>query len=766
MPKQLKSLLVLACFLGLMTHAYSQPQTIFKLDKNNQNKTFEATITIKNPSDQTIEHWQLGLTFIRPIIETSNAVITSQVGGFYVLSPDPQIATIPAHSAALIHLLGKHAIHHESDAPSGYFLILTNPKTQQQNLVATTATTQLPSWKPDREEDEYHRTIQQNNTSIEGNPIQPTITLNESLIVPLPAELKRNQGIFTLKPDTRIIIDDSHDTKDNAEFFAAAINPATGYHLNIQTQQNNSNLKNVIVFTHQDADTSLKPEGYQLDITSEKITIRANDSAGFFYAAESLRQLLPPEIFAKNKVKNTAWTMPALTIRDYPRFTYRGMHLDVARHFIPANDIKRFLDLMALHKLNRFQWHLSDDEGWRIEIKKYPTLTSIGSHRGFNQPIPPALGSGFQTYGGFYTQNEIRDIIAYATARHITIIPEIDMPGHARALLMSLPETLADPNENKTYDSVQQFHDNVLSPCLENTYTVIDNILTEVAALFPSETIHVGSDEIPKGVWATSPRCIALMASLNLKNSDELQHYFFTRIQHILQTKNKKMAGWGEIVQHGELDPSTTVYSWFNEKAGLNAAERGYPVIMSPAKYVYFDLAYNADPKEPGFVWAGFVDTFQVYSYQPIQTSWPESITHHIQGIQGALWSENINSRQRLDYLAFPKMLALAEVAWTPKERRNWVNFSERLGKLHLQRLDNYGVNYRISLPGINSEKLSEGILEANNEFPGLALRYTLNGTSPSIKSPVYRGPIPIKNTTITMRTFSKLNRGSRIAKS
>lgn len=417
---------------------------------------------------------------------------------------------------------------------------------------------------------------------------------------------------------------------------------------------------------------------------------------------------------------------------------------------------------MALHKLNVFQWHLTDDEGWRIEIKNYPALTSIGAWRGFNRPIPPELGSGAKRYGGYYSQQQIRNIVQYAKERHITIIPEIDMPSHARAMLMSLPKLLIDSKDLSVYTSAQGYHDNVLSPCTENTFTVINNIVNELSNLFPGDTIHIGSDEVPLGVWAGSPKCQKLMKFLGLKNTDELQNYFLKRVEKIVQSKNKKMAVWDDAIKNGKLDFSTRVYSWTNENAGLKAAQQGYSVILMPASYLYFDLAYSAETIEPGAYWAGLVDTFKIYSYKPLNIFWPKTITHNILGVQGAVWTENISSAQQLDYFTFPKLLALSEVAWTPKNRRNWINFSQRVGSLHLPRLDYYGVEYRISPPGINLLMIQNKILDANIEFPGLQLRYTTNGVLPTSSSLLYSEPIEIMNSAVNMRSFNSKNRGSR----
>lgn len=740
-------------------------QAIFKLNQNYPNQTFSATLTLKNNSSVPVRHWQLAFTFIRPILELKEGTITKKISYFYIISPKDALQIIAPHSQFVFHLLGQYYIHNISDAPAGYFLITTPPLSRSQSTSPIQAQTILPTWEPAIGQDEYSINIKKNQTSIEGNPITPKITPDQSLIIPIPVSLTRTPGNFTLQQDTTILIDKNANNAINAaHFFEKSIAPATGYTLKTKLRSVNQIPMNTLLFTQKWFEPKLGAEGYILKVTPQHIVISSHTEAGFFYAIQSLRQLLPPAIFSNKRSNNVIWKIPALTIQDYPRFGYRGLLLDSARHFIPVDQVKRLIDLMALHKLNRLQWHLTDDEGWRVEIKKYPALTSIGAWRGFNLPIPPSFGSGAKPYGGYYTQAQIRDIVNYAKERQITIIPEIDMPGHARALLMSLPKLLVDPKDKSQYSSAQHYHDNVLSPCLENTFTMINNVMTEIAALFPGNTIHTGADEIPVGAWMGSPACQQLMKSLGLKTQDDLQHYFLTRVEKIVQSKHKKMAVWNDAIQKENLDHSTQIYSWTDEKAAFNAAKQGYPVILTNKYYLYFDLAYNPEPAETGLYWAGFVDTFQAYSYQPINPSWPSNISQQILGVQGALWSEMIPSQEKLDYVAFPKVLALAEVAWSPKNRRNWIDFSERVGRYHFPRLDNYDVAYRISPPGINLLLLSKKILDANIEFPGLVLRYTTDGTSPNSNAPIYNKPTPIKTSTIKMRAFNSKNRGSRDA--
>jgi hexosaminidase len=739
--------------IGIVVASPIPSQAIFTLEKNNPDKTFSATIIVKNNENYPIKNWQLAFSFIRSITEIRGGKVSKNISYYYIISPDKPV--IPAHDQYVFHIKGKSHIEQITDTPTGYFLILTNSDSHKQSTLSLDEKNILPL----ESRNEYWDNIKKNQTSIEHNPVLPSMTVDQSLIVPLPAVLERLSGTFIVNKNTSILIDSNAlAAKKAAQFFIDVIAPATDYHLKLKLNKiGQPTQKNTILFTQNNADSTLGEEGYILQITPDNIVIRAKTDAGFFYAIQSLRQLLPPAIFDNKKTSQTVWNIPCVTIRDYPRFHYRGLSLDTARHFISPDQVKRLIDLMSLHKLNYFQWHLTDDEGWRVEIKKYPTLTSIGAWRGYDKAIPPVLGTGAKPYGGYYSQAEIRDVIQYAKERHITIIPEIDIPGHARAMLMSLPE-LIDKDDKSRYTTAQDYHDNLLSPCMENTFVVIDNIMTEIAALFPSDIIHIGSDEVPDGAWIGSPRCQTFMKSLGIHDKNGLQKYFLMRVKNIIQSKNKTMAVWDDAITNGDFDTSTRVYSWTNEKAGFDAAKRGFPVVLMPASYLYFDLAYNDEPTEPGYYWAGRADTFKVYSYQPIDASWPATITHNILGIQGALWTENVPSISRLDYLIFPKLLALSEVAWTAKERRNWINFSERVGRLHLPRLNHYGVAYRVSPPGLN---VSKKMLEANVEFPGLSLRYTKNGMLPTMDSSLYEQPIEI-DSSIIMQSFSDANHSSR----
>jgi len=694
---------LLAYSAFVLAEKVSNPGVIFSvIQEDQEHKNYTAKLVLKN-----LPHagqWELGFTSIRKILAIDKAEIvkSKQAGDFYLIRFE-----VPKGNNSIA--FGVHSgdvLKKYTDAPLGYFLV-ENPSSKHPLVlpIKDVATHLLPQ-QSISSEDELSKNQKKNATSIEDNPVTTTLTADTSLIVPLPAELARQSGQFVFNRKTQILIADRIAGKA-AAFFKEVVSPAMGYQLS-QHFYKDQLLQNTILFTKQDADKLLQPdqqaEGYVLEVTPDNITIRALSDAGFFYGIQSLRQLFPPEIYAKKLFSQIKWQVPAVYIKDYPRFSYRGLHLDVARHFIPTKQVKRLIDLMAIHKLNYFQWHLTDDEGWRIQIKKYPQLTAKGAWRGYDPAVRdtryslfPAFGSGSARYGGYYTQQEIRTIVQYAKVRHVEIVPEIDMPGHARAMIMSLPNDLVDQTDHSVYESIQGYHDNVLSPCKESTFREIDNVMTEVAELFPGKYIHIGADEVPKGVWKKS--CMAKQYNPNdPKFEEQVQDVFLKKVQQIITAKHKTMAGWEEVAHEGSTLPAPLlVYIWNIakiEQVYKTSTQNGYKIIMAPAENLYFDLAYNADPAEPGQYWAGYVDTFSPYVFKPIDKSKGQS-RDVIKGVQGELWSEFIDSPQRLDYLAFPKMTGLAELAWTPADRRNWKNFSDRMRILHLLRLKQYGVDYR-----------------------------------------------------------------------
>ncbi len=521
--------------------------------------------------------------------------------------------------------------------------------------------------------------------------------LSRYSIIPWPQHLEPQDGMFTLNENTLIILSDpAHEAlRATAEFWADQVRVSSKLPLPIADAPADSG--GTITFTlDETADTG--PEGYRLNVSEEAVTLTATAPAGLFYGTQTLRQLMPVAVDRGGTVRGkdmTAWTIPAVTIEDAPRFGYRGILLDVARHFFPVSDIKKTLDLMALYKMNRFHWHLTEDQGWRIEIKKYPKLTEVGAYRkatlkGHYDNKPQAFDG--QRYGGFYTQDEVREVVAYAQARHITIIPEIELPGHSLAALASYPELgcTEGPFEVSGRWGV---HEDIYCP-KEETFTFLENVLTEVMALFPSEYIHIGGDEAPKTRWKESEVAQAVMQREGLADEHELQSYFIRRIERFLNAHGRKIIGWDEIMEGG-LSPTATLMFWrtWNKEALALAAEQGNDLIMTPTQSLYLDY-YQGNPATEPLAIGGMVTLEKVYAYEPVPERYSEEEARQVTGAQANVWTEYIKTQQKLEYMIFPRILALSEVVWSQKEARNWFSFKGRL-PANLSRLDVLTVNYR-----------------------------------------------------------------------
>ena len=493
----------------------------------------------------------------------------------------------------------------------------------------------------------------------------------------------------------------------------------------------------------------LGPEGYDLTVSSAGILLTAPREAGLFYGLQTLRQLLPVSAYvvASNPAKRTvAGVVPALHIRDQPRFGWRGLMLDVSRHFFDKAFVMRYIDQMAQYKFNVFHWHLTDDQGWRIAIKSLPRLTQVGAYRvprtgGSWRDIANPLPGENPSYGGYYTQADIREVVQYAAERSIMVVPEIDMPGHMLAAIAAYPSlTCGDksqpvPPNGKFY----RLEDNNLNPCEDSTFAFVDKVMTEVAALFPGPYIHVGGDEAYKGFWETCAACKPVMVANNLKNSDELQSYFIRRVEKIVEAKGKKLIGWDEILQGG-LAPNATVMSWRGMNGGIQAAQQGHPVIMTPYQNCYLDL-YQGDPAlEPSTY--GMCRLSDAYAFEPVPG---DSIRSElILGGQGNLWTESVPSARHAEYMVWPRAFALAEVLWAPKNQRNWPDFVSRVEQ-HFLRYDALGVNYARSMynPIVTTKKPPLGAVEVflSHELPGTFLYYTTDNTLPDDRAPLYTKP-------------------------
>ncbi len=486
-------------------------------------------------------------------------------------------------------------------------------------------------------------------------------------VIPRPTAIEVRGDGFELTADTVILVDEQ--ARDVAEYLAQMLKPATGYTLGIRNLSGDP-IQHPVIHLRLEADAeALGDEGYRLQATATKIDITANTPAGLFYGCQTLRQLLPTEIDSQEAVEGVAWAVPGVKIEDAPRFVWRGMHLDVCRHFFDKETVKQYLDRMARYKLNTFHWHLTEDQGWRIEIKQYPLLTEVGAWR---------TGEDGDRYGGFYTQDDIREVVAYAESLFITVVPEIEMPGHSVAALATYPELscTGGPFEVETKWGV--FKD-VYCVGNDKTFEFIQNVLTEVVALFPGEYIHVGGDECPKDRWVECPKCQARIKAEGLKDEHELQSYLIKRIDTFLTSSGKKLIGWDEILEGG-LAPGAAVMSWRGVKGGIEAAKLKRYAVMSPHSHLYFDFKQSKDPDELGALYKHNPTPLQrVYSYEPLPDELTEDETKYILGAQANVWTEPIETPEQIQYMTLPRMLGLAEVVWSAKDQRDWNNFESRI---------------------------------------------------------------------------------------
>jgi hexosaminidase len=581
----------------------------------------------------------------------------------------------------------------------------------------------------------------------------------EAGIVPKPVKLEAGTGTFPLSAQCNILYQkNSPDSKAAAEYLAETWRKVMKLPLPVQAAS--EPMRGSILLTTAGAEASLGKEGYHLEVTPQGVTIKAPQPAGLFYGVQTLRQLLPTGTFGPSKVfTGEPLAIPCLRVEDYPRFGWRGMHLDVSRHFFDVQFVKRYLDHLALHKINVFHWHLTDDDGWRVEIKKYPKLTQVGAWRGPKEALPPSYGSGNQRYGGFYTQDQIREVIRYATGRHILIVPEVDVPAHSRVAIVAYPELLCAGDPYK-FKSAQEVSGNVLCPSQELTYAFLEGVFGELADLFPGPYIHVGGDERPQGPWEQCDRCLKRMKDEHLADGRFLQDRFLKRLQVFLKSRGKTMVGWDELEQESVLDKDYVVMAWQSVEAGLAAARKGYPVVMASSPFTYFDLAYSEEPAEPGQRWAGVVSVEKTYSFDPKPADLAPDLANRILGVEGCLWSEMLVTPDRPDYMAYPRVCALAEVAWTPQSERAWPDFWARLCQKHLARLDAAGIAYRIPPP---TARQSGSQITIILPYEGAQVRYTLDGSEPGRNSTLYSQPFELsKDRLLKMRTFRPAGRASR----
>jgi len=508
-------------------------------------------------------------------------------------------------------------------------------------------------------------------------------------ILPAPVNMEHHKGVFTLNAQTRILFPQGNaEAEKTATYLASVLRPATGYPLPVSADASAANVLSLTV-----EDIGLGDEGYRLNVSKEGITIAAATSAGLFNGIQTLRQLFPAAIFSAAKVDGQSWTAPAVTIEDYPRFAWRGMMLDTARHFLPKEFIKKFIDTIALHKMNHLHLHLTDDQGWRIEIKKYPKLTEVGAWR--KETLVGHSSAKAETYdgkphGGFYTQDDLRELVAYAAERHITILPEIEMPGHAQAAIASYPE-LGNLNEPLPVHTSWGVNKNIFN-VEEKTILFLQDVLAEVVEIFPGAYIHIGGDEAVKDQWKASEAVQKRMKELGIADEAKMQSYFIARMNEFLKSKGRKLIGWDEILEGG-LGKDATVMAWRGLDKAVEAAKAGNDVVMAPTAFTYLDYYQGKKQEEPLAI-GGNLPLSKVYSFDPMSIELEPEALKHVLGTQGQLWGEYIATPEHAEYMAFPRACALAEAAWTPQAQRKYEDFFSRL-KEHVARLDQLGVRYR-----------------------------------------------------------------------
>lgn len=593
-----------------------------------------------------------------------------------------------------------------------------------------------------------------------------TLTINAQKVqlIPEPSSLQIGNGKFILPNQISIQVP--------SVFEAIGTEMITRFKTVTGKNASLSNQKNASIRFEQVQDKALGKEGYQLTVNEKGILVKAQTYAGALYAWQSILQLFPPAIYSNQVQPKIVWNIPFVQITDTPRFEWRGFMMDVSRHFFTVAEVKKMMDEMAMYKLNRLHFHLTDDQGWRVEIKALPKLTQVGAWRpnriGKWHNITKPASEEPKTYGGFYTQEDIKDLVAYAKTKNIEIMPEIDVPGHSMAFLAAYPQLSTTPNYPYQVNAGEEFIDwsglnghitaridNNLDPSKKEVYEYLDIIFGELSTLFPFEYMHMGGDETAKNNWAKSDDIKALMQRENLKTQDEVQSYFVRRVEKIMQSKGKKLMGWDEILEGG-LAPEAAVMSWRGVKGGAEAARQKHPVVMSPSSHNYLDY-YQGEATAEGSVYAG-LRMKKTYSFEPV----PEGVEEkYILGNQGNLWSEQLQNIRNLEYMAWPRLMAIAEVAWSPKKSKDWERFSKKV-ESHFAILDTLKIKYAKSIydPIVTTTLNTKGELYAHmeGEVNGLDFYYTIDESMPDAYSNHFNGPILIPEDVTILRVISYQN--------
>ncbi len=787
---------------------------------------FRAVLTIHNQSDDALSAsgWSLYFNSIRPLVAESllpDFQLELINGDFFKITPTENFSAIEPGESREIEYLGRFFSIKASDAPQGFYFVFDD------GLIKTVDSVHV---KPFERDEQVNRSegdfveVPTPESDFKKNEYLSLLPPDQvSRITPTPVSYQPGEGAFLLSGNQNIYYHEnfSHEAGILETYLSAFSN----IHVSVQLLQGEWDGTGFYL----EPDNSINnSEAYRLDVTEESVHLKAAERPGMFYGIQTLRAMIETE-------NPDELIISAARIEDEPAYGYRGMHLDVSRNFQPMQSVLQLLDVMAMYKMNKFHFHLTDDEGWRLEIEQLPELTTIGGRRGHTESeenyLIPSYGSGPDptpgggSFGsGWYSRDQYIEILRYATDRHIEVIPEIDVPGHARAAIVAMKARanrlteagdeeganeyrLDEVGDESEYRSIQNFNDNVINVCLESSYRFLDLVIDEVEAMHraagaPLNTVHIGGDEVPAGVWQRSPACTIYMEENEIEDTQALQVHFFGKLRDMLAERGLQMAGWEEIAfmgePHGEAKTPNPDFAgtmiphiWSNiwgsgtEDYAYALANMGYEIIMSHASNFYFDFAYNKHWEEPGFYWAAMFDTKDPYSFIPtnlyrnaIADSYGNPIDpgyfddairltdqgrENILGLQGQLWTETVNQPGRMDYMIYPRLIGLAErawvgdAAWAAHERFDemtvardeaWNEFANRIGQLELNRLDSYfnSINYRIPVPGM---EIRDGRVVANNPFPGLTIRYELNGSEPDSNSPIYSTPVDVNGVEI-----------------
>ncbi len=779
----------------------------------------KAAFTLENKGNTALgDDWTLYFNQSpRAIKASEGGTVTHIVGDFYQLTPSDGFS-LPAGEKATINYEMSGPMIKEADGPIGLYF-------GKKDADGNTSTFAIKDYQitPFTRPEQLNRNagdkvaIYTPQWQYEQNEGLSLLGKNELLsIIPTPQSIKK--GTNTVVIDGGSLINYAPELATEGLYLAGQI----GSKLN--STMSATSPKSVGIISVQLDESLGKAESYTLDISKEKgVVIKGSDAAGAFYGMQSLLSLLPVEAFSK---KVDGLEVPEISIKDAPRFAYRGMHLDVARNFNDKVAVKKLIDAMAFYKLNVLHLHLTEDEAWRLEIQELPELTQVGARRGFTldskEFLPSAYGSGANpddasSHGnGYYSRADYKEIIKYAHDRHIEVIPEINVPGHARAAIKAMEARarntksdeylLSDPEDASEYMSVQSYPDNVVCVCRESVYTFYETVVDDIIEMHkeanvPLSTIHTGGDEVPKGVWEKSPICEKLIAeNASVSSTTDLSTYFLTRINDILSKRGLTTAGWEEVAMKKQGDgyiphpdfksKNVRPYVWQNlwgqQDLGNRLANAGYPTVLCNVTNFYFDLAYNKDPSEPGLYWGGFIDTRKAYECLPFDVLTSTNVDPmgnalkaeagmeklntkgkaNILGIQGQLWSETIKGGEMLEYYYLPKMLGLAERAWSKQLTKaqldkNWNAFANTVAQRDMVRLGylSGGYNYRIPTPGAI---VKEGQLYANMSLPGFTLRYNTDGNAPTADSPLYEKPVAISGK-VKVAAFDSRGRSSKV---